>query len=411
MTAVQPRDMSEEEIREVVKDARVYLTTIVPFFSYLALSLKIVKAEPHHNVQKMGVSPDSYLYINPFFLSTLSREELIGVLCHEVMHLAMFFFGRLGSRDLRRFNRAHDYVINQMIVDFSRRACGELKLPHGALLDDCYNGLSAEEIYSLLPGTSLPSKDNGLFDCRPDLARTSEGKQAAAGSEGALQHLQEQWKQRVITAARRHEQKFGSLPGSAKKFIDELLEPTVNWVEALSRWVGENGPRSDYSFRRLGRRSYATQTLMRSIVSQGVDDVIVLWDTSGSMLGREKEIIPEMEKMCDDLNLSVRLLVCDTRVVADVKDCREAQDFITNYGGGGGSDFRQAFHRLEEDGAEGVVVVFTDGYIRVPDTKPPSLRDVLWVLWDAHNDVDPASGRWGSVLRVHTDGSSTWAAA
>ena len=423
---VEAHDMTEDAIKARVGDAKILLTTLVPFFGYLTARLRVIKAEAQHGVPTMAVSADGGLYINAHFLSTLPRAELLGVLCHEVMHLAMMFFPRQGNRNLKRWNIAHDYAINQIIADFSKDL-SEIQLPKGGMLDAKYRDMSAEEIYAAMPegfedqfpsfgggnGDGDPGDSENAWgnDCRPDLSTTETGRQAANGSDAAQRQLGEQWKQATVTAVRAHEERThgrGTLPGGLEKFIGELLEPKINWTDALSRWMGENGRRGDYTYRRPGRRSFALNVFMPSMQKHGVDDIIVLWDTSGSMYGREKEIIPEMEKMCEDLGMTIRVIVCDVRVIADMRDCSEAADFIEAFGGGGGSDFVPAFELLEKEAASGVVVAFTDGYIGVPSTKPPTLKDVLWVLWETYADVDPTHGRWGSQMNVHKDGSSTF---
>lgn len=427
----KPHDMTEREVISRVGDAKIFITTVVPFFGYLLARLRVVRAEPHHGVPTMGVAPDGTLYVNPYFLSMLTRAELLGVLCHEVMHLSFLCFERKGSRNMKRWNIAHDYAINLIISDFIKNN-PQIKLPEGGLLDEKYRNMSAEEIYSALPpnfedqfpsfggasggdGEEDPNQDGSAptwgGDLRPDLSTSEVGKQAARGSDAAQRQLADAWKQATVTAARAHQERLkkrGNLPGGLEKFIGELLDPKVDWVSALSRWMGENGRRGDYTYRRPGRRTFALDVYMPSLQKHGVDDVIILWDTSGSMYGREKEIIPEMAAMCEDLNMSVRVIVCDMRVVADMRDCNDAADFIEAFGGGGGSDFVPAFELLEKEAATGVVVAFTDGYIGVPAQKPPALKDVLWVLWETHKDIDPSGGRWGSQLNVHADGSATF---
>ena len=190
------------------------------------------------------------------------------------------------------------------------------------------------------------------------------------------------------------------MPGSLTKILKGLLEPRVPWTEILTRWVGENAGQEDYTFRRPSRRSRSVGTYLPSRYKTGWPDVIVLWDTSGSMTGREEQIMAEVFSLCEDLQLTLRVMLCDTRITFDkvVSDAAEIQ-----WSGGGGSNFCPAFARMVEEGVEGsVVLAFTDGMINVPAEKPVDLQGVLWVLWDCKMDRPPAS--WGDAVRITEDG-------
>ena len=108
----------------------------------------------------------------------------------------------------------------------------------------------------------------------------------------------------------------------------------------------------------------------------------------------------EVIGIVDELGLSLRVICCDTHVTSDVSDVEEPEDVL--WSGGGGSDFRPAFARLDEEAFDGVVVAFTDGWIDVPQEKPVDLKGCLWVIWEG--DADPTGGRWGEVLYVDKDG-------
>ena len=138
---------------------------------------------------------------------------------------------------------------------------------------------------------------------------------------------------------------------------------------------------------------------MPSLEIDGVDEIVILGDTSGSMSGREKEIASETWGICEDIGLKLRFIACDTYVRED-KIIEDEEDLEDAFKGGGGSDFRPGFELLDEEGYKGVVVAFTDGYIDVPEVKPANLRDCLWVIGE--HDVDPTRGKWGSVLKMTT---------
>ena len=429
----------DESVRERIAIVRTKLLSRVPFMGHLCLKLEPIEME---EIPTMGVTRCRKLYYNPTFVSGLTDPELAGVLCHETLHLALLCFERQGTRlmavngGISLWNVAHDYAINQLIVEFNNRF---LQLPKGGLQDDKYKGMSAEEIYDKLREQCQGNDDsqgqggNGQDDSEgesdaQDEDQAGQGQQDSSDgsqsgnsldlpedawghddmkdsgkglSEAQKREQDTKWKVAIAEAQQVHQNKQqGSLPGQLQKLIKEMLDPKLPWSEILARWVGENGRRADFTWSRPHRRSESVGEFLPSLKKHGVDDLIVLWDTSGSMNGSEARILGEVIGICDDLNMSLRVICCDTDVCSDVADVRDAEDVDVK--GGGGSDFIPAFNQLTDEGYEGVVVSFTDGYISVPEVKPVHLRDCLWVI--GPGDVDPTRGQWGEVLKVDAEG-------
>src|SRR5699024_7110524 len=94
----------------------------------------------------------------------------------------------------------------------------------------------------------------------------------------------------------------------------------------------------------------------------------------------------------------LRLLMCDTRVTSDrMLDSSAPPDLARLvFRGGGGTDFRPVFQRLEEQPPKAVVFL-TDGYGPVPE-EPPEYP-VLWVL--TPDGMAPAP--WGEVVELPPD--------
>lgn len=418
----------EQRLRERVSRLRTALTVLVPFFGHLLLKLDPRPALPGMGIGTAAVTRDRRLYLNVEFCENLTDPELAGLLIHEVMHPAFLCWERQGSRHtmattpsgqkVSLWNVAHDYAING-IIDEMIKSVRDIKLPANGCLDRAkYDNWSAEEIYddllqNLREGKQPGYEGWGTSDIRDDLT-DGEGDEdpgdsredkfnGSSRSEAENRNLDNYWKVAVVEAAQVHqEKKRGDLPGALQKLIDSIVDPKINWVDALSRWMGENGRRADFTYRRPARRSEAVGELLPSLQKHGVDDLVVLWDTSGSMNGREKEILSEVIGITMDLSMSLRVICVDTAIHSDQEDVEDPEDIDVK--GGGGSDFTPAFNRLHEEGYQGVVVAFTDGIIGVPSEKPPHIRDVLWVLWQG-KDVDPTQGRWGEVMVVDNDGN------
>jgi predicted metal-dependent peptidase len=437
--AAAPPELSDARRKKILKrisTARLVVNSYCRFFAHLVGKTTVVIAEPHHNVPTAAVSPDGYVYFNPDFVDKLSDPELAGLVVHETLHPALLCWKRQGSRKamlelpdgqiVGAWNLAHDLSFNPEIVALADkcRSKGKIKLPKHAALESKYEGKSAEVIYDDLlktakksqkpqPGvagklTSMPGGDAAMDgigdDLREDLAQSETGKRAARGDKTSQQKLQNEWRVSVIAAALAHERKHGRghLPAGIAKMVSDLLECKIDWVEVLSQWLGENGNKMDITYRRPRRRFDPNVLYLPSYQKFGVDDVVVLWDTSGSMGGREKEILSEIQGICEELGLSLCIICIDSQIHSITRDVKEATDMIGKIKGGGGSNFTPGFDHLETECFQGVVVAFTDGHIGVPDCKPPLIRDVLWCIEPkskgGFGDVDPTDGRWGQVL-------------
>jgi len=84
----------------------------------------------------MGVSPSGDLYYCKEFIDKITDdEELIGLLTHEIMHLAFLTQVRKGSRDDDGWNVATDLTINTILKQ------NDFKLPieSEALVPDRYD--------------------------------------------------------------------------------------------------------------------------------------------------------------------------------------------------------------------------------------------------------------------------------
>lgn len=418
--------MTQETFNNIVSMARTRLINDWPFAGHLCLSLRPRMAQEGDGVPTAAVSIDGTLTINADFLVSLKPEEVCGLLAHEVLHPALFCFQRRGDRNalveinggqvVSLWNLAHDLSFNTMIAD---QRSSNIKLPEGAALDQKFRDHAAEEIYDALltEAEKKPSKASGDSgqatgkvgqdssigdDMRNDLASTAEGQKAAKGDSGAKKKIEADWKVGVVSAAQAQEQRDkgrGNIPSWLQRMIHEIVNPKLDWREELSRWVGENGPRNDYSFRRPSRRSAGVGEYLPSMTKHGIaDDVTVLIDTSGSISqDRLKEALGEIQGICDDLQIGVRAIVVDADVHDDLT-VQDALELAARLAGGGGSDFGPAFRRLEDEYYAGCVIAFTDGDIAVPETQPIHMKGTLWVLHEGERD--PTGGKWGEVVRV-----------
>ena len=110
--------------------AKIELMTRSVFLSTINLSVK-------HVVSKMvataGTDCKQIMY-NPDFCKNLSIVELTGLMAHECWHIAFMHKLRQGDRNHVLWNKAADYVINNMLLDSGYDARIESVNSNGILL-------------------------------------------------------------------------------------------------------------------------------------------------------------------------------------------------------------------------------------------------------------------------------------
>ncbi len=127
-----------DQLKRVVRGLRL-LTVSLPYLSGLAAAVRVALDD---RVPTMGVFASGRMVVNPAFAEKLDDDDLIFVLAHELLHLALRTHDRArGSRALE-FNYAHDYIIN----DILRAELGVSEVPAGGLDMPDARKRSAEEL-------------------------------------------------------------------------------------------------------------------------------------------------------------------------------------------------------------------------------------------------------------------------
>ena len=116
-----------------------------PFVGNIALNMPFELTE---DIPTAATNGERVMF-NPDFCEELSDEELKFLVAHECMHPMLEHPFRRQDRDIRVWNQAGDYVINQLLVDENMG-----KMPEGGLYDmDVWHkgGGTTDGIYKILP--------------------------------------------------------------------------------------------------------------------------------------------------------------------------------------------------------------------------------------------------------------------
>ena len=375
-----------------LQKARAGLILGQPFFGALALGQKLVQ---RLDLPTMGTDGKN-IYYNPAFVDGLTAPELEGVFAHEVMHCAMLHHTRRQARDPGDYNRACDYVVNDMLLKSG------FTLPADRLHDPAFAGKTSEEVYRIIHdpnrkgggqgqgngGAGKPGSDPG--GCGEVLDAPGTDGQPATASE--IAQAEQDAKIATVQAATAAKA-CGKLPADIARLVEEMLDPQVDWRTVLRDFVDRTA-RNDYSWSRPSSRYMAAGLYMPSLLSQETGEIVVAVDTSGS-IGRHELAVFEAESR--DIFDSVKperihVIYCDS-AVAGMDSFDSLDDFEMHHRGGGGTAFAPVFRHIEAEGIEPVCCVYlTD--LCGSDFGPDPGFPVIW--------CSTMEGRapWGEVLRI-----------
>lgn len=364
--------MNQEARNKLVK-ARIAMIRQQPFFGELAMHLKLVE-DNTLNPPTAAVDGRNLFY-HPDWVMNNDHEIVMSMVAHEVGHCIFQHIGRRQGREPRRWNQAGDYVINAVLKD-SGFTVGD-----GWLYDPIYTNMSTDAVYQALPPVP-PGSGGGAFDNIMDAPQ--HGTDVGTNESN--------WGVAAIQAANNAES-CGKLPGSLKRFVEEITQGKVDWRSVMRRFITETS-KDDYSYTRVNRRFASLGIYLPGLYSESMGKVVAGIDTSGSISNEMlmefgSEITAIVEQMMPSSLINI---YCDV-AIAHIDEFERYDTLSFTMHGGGGTDFRPPFDHIEREGIEPKCMVYlTDGYGPFPEDPPP--YPVLWLMT---TDVIPP---WGEVVRI-----------
>jgi len=356
--------------------ARTRLVLDSPFFGSLALGLNIHRDDNQPTMCTDG----TFIKWNGDFVDQHTDKEIIGVVAHEVLHVAFKHMLRRNERDAERWNIACDHAINHILLD------GGFELPEGGLFDPQYKGMTAERIYDQLG--SDPDQQ-GQQQCPWGGVNDATGDDGKELSPSEASQLEASIDQKVMLAAA-GAKSVGKLPSAIQELVDEMRRSKVDWRDVFNRFIGGDQP-DDYTFRKPNKKVWYTQGIYTpSIDKIGVGDVVVAIDTSGSVNTAElQQFLGELNNITEDHKpRSVTVITCDARVQSVTR--YEQGDIIDSIEckGRGGTRVTPVFDYIDEHElpVDNMVYLTDMGIHDWPDQSPD--YPVLWVsTWTRCDDA------------------------
>jgi len=112
---VTERAIVDRAERAVLDRAERALRLVTVPFPHLAGLVAAARVTLDDRLPTMGVFASGRLVANPQFVQRLKDNELLFVLAHEMLHLALRTHDRAKGADRLEFNYAHDYIINDIL--------------------------------------------------------------------------------------------------------------------------------------------------------------------------------------------------------------------------------------------------------------------------------------------------------
>lgn len=211
-----------------------------------------------------------------------------------------------------------------------------------------------------------------------DPGRCGEVLDADVDEPSDLSEVDAQW-ERILRQAASLAAKRGNAPGHVTREIERADKPPQDWRETLRAWF-EQGAKRIETWSRPNRRFVGSGIYLPGSQREGLNRVVFLIDTSGSMDDIALACVKKESQAAMDEGIidEVVVLYGDVRVTR-VDTYQNGDEIEFDPRGGGGTDLKPLFAHVRDyiDDAS-LIVAFTDLEIGNPGPEPSC--PVLWAV-------------------------------
>jgi predicted metal-dependent peptidase len=372
-----------DKVQSLSKTAKE-LMLIEPYYGFFLIMLNKTWRQdlPTAGVSKNGINYQ--LAINEEFWESLSEEHQLGLLKHELLHIAFGHLTSFGSfSDKKLANVAMDMEINQYIdTDW---------LPKGGIMIEDYEDLDLDYkagcryYYKKLQELKQEKDKNGTCGNEPmdkllddiengDIPDHSTWEEFDDLSEAEKKLIDRQIQKVLSDAKEQTVKKRGRIPGEIEGVItiEEIVAPKFDWRGYMRRFTGVSTKVFTKKIRRKENRKFPESPGLKLKMKQ---HMLLGIDTSGSVSDSElQEFMSEIHHIYK-AGVDVTIIQCDASIRSidpyNGKHELEVQ-------GRGGTEFDPVLEYYNENQKKYTsLVYFTDGECYT-SVKPKG--HVLWVL-------------------------------
>lgn len=322
------------------------------------------------------------------FVTKLDEKALGFVVLHENMHKGLRHlttWQKLAKENPRLANMAMDYVINLMIMEMdpNEQIIAFPRMPDGRRIG-CYDvrfrGMNTKQVFDILKQENNGGED-GFDEHDWDGARELTDAEA--------KELEREIDQALRQGQVALQKSMGGAAGNLSRELGDLLQPQIDWREALREFVSTICNAKDASsWRRVNRRFVGSDVYLPTLVGEKVGHIAVGIDTSGSIGGHELSVfLSEVKSIVDDVHPDkVDLIYWDSAVAAHEEyDSVTMPNLVssTKPKGGGGTDPTSMMTYLKTKNIKPECIIqLTDGY--VPAWGDEWEAPIMWVITESN---------------------------
>ncbi len=392
-------ELNTAKQREYMRRILLARMTVLSRNGFFGLLLMHMKFALDPNIGTAATDGER-VYFDPKFLDKISDRELVFIMMHEIMHVALRHTSRTGGRDDFLFNIACDIVVNSNILQAAGRDLSSIMLSqygesmHLTPKGDEGSHYTAEEVYEMFSGLSAARRKQKKGGFKDDHSRWG------TADDEALDAL---WKNRIRDAleackSRGNGTGRGTIPLGVERKIEELMHPKTDWRVLLNDFVQEEV--TDYSFLPPDRRFSDSPFMLPDFneTETTVKNVLFMIDTSASMTKKEiTQAYSEIKGAIDQFGgrLEGWLGFFDAEVVPPFPFTDENEFKVIRPKGGGGTDFGVIFDYVRTEMSDkeiASIIILTDGFAPFPEEAATMGIPVLWMFTDDY--IKPP---WGKV--------------
>jgi len=356
---------------------------------------------------------------NAQYLNSLTFNQRITLICHELLHILLGHHLRMRGRDAKMWNVACDYVINDMLVNM-----GFEPLPNW-LYDPKYSGKSAEDIYALImkqsedqqqqqqqqsesSGGSFEEPKNGEGQQMSD----SELGEAKAKAEQEARAAKSQMNRRVKGIERSESLTDGEKESQLKQIGKGFSEYTerltdyaasrIDWRDVISNFLFDEAQteEDEETFDMYEMESQGFDVVYHDQKSNVFGSILFATDVSGSLSDVAPKIASEAFHCLEQVSKGEMLLYQISDHIHTRSVISSPDQIKTIHGGG--TNFDEFFnHELVEKDIDVKGIIFvTDGWVNTRSWVEPDMP-VLWILTEANPSFE-RSVPFGDVVRMNS---------
>ena len=375
-----------------------------PAFGSILSSVKYRVVDKSSNLKTAGTNGKEII-MNKDYMNTLTEDEQIFVLAHEICHIAFEHKERRQGKDVKLWNIATDAIINKNLEQDG------LAIPEHAInMEEALN-YDAEELYNILleqqnSKQSSSSSNNGKGG---QSNKNNSNQNSNAGHddhsmwgdtpENNQEDEQDNTEQEEISESKIFKYNRKQVDKKAKDIMDQLQKsnngnsepklenignvgsaknPTVNWKKILRKELEMDSEKWGYRFSDKGN-GYAPR--LEDFEYEETAQTDIMLDTSGSVsIDLLKAFLRQIKAILPHSKIRIATFASkfneDWQVIKSEKDIDNLQLNI-----GGGTNFNAASEAFTKNPRVNKIC-FTDGRDNGDALIMNKRRDIIWISFD-----------------------------